>query len=181
MQEQLNFEFLGTAKSNSKRLSFDEYGCLLALVGKSRSEDLFTRIGGAAFNSDNRVLGVAYNGLKPGQIMPDWMKLEENRPRKSDLFIHCESNLCALLTVNECKTIYLTQSPCIKCCQQIAALNIQRIVYLKEYQKCDKYKEFLTFHNIKFEELSGQGKNNIIVYIQNLANFEELYDTNWPK
>jgi len=181
MQEQLNFEFLNTIESNNKRLSFDEYGCLLALAGKSRSEDVFTRIGGAAFDPNNRVLGVAYNGLKPGQIMPDWMKLEENRPRKSDLFIHCESNLCAFLRVNECKTIYLTQSPCIKCCQQIAALNIERVVYLKEYKKCDKYKEFLTFHNIEFKELDTQSKGNILAYLQDSSNYEELYETNFPK
>lgn len=178
MKEQSSFGFLDGIESNNKRLTFDEYGCLLALVGKSRSEDYFTRIGGAAFDSSNRVLGVAYNGLKPGQKMPNWMKLEENRPLKSDLFIHCESNLCSLLTVNQCKTIYLTQSPCIKCCQNIAALNIQRVVYLKEYAKCDKYKQFLTFHNIKFERLSADSRCNIIKYIQNLGNFEELYDTN---
>src|ERR1041384_4086615 len=142
------------------RLSFDEYGCLLALIGKCRSEDVFTRIGGAAFSNENRVLGVAYNGLKPGQIMPDWMRLEENRPKKSDLFIHCESNLCAFLTKGQCKTIFLTQSPCIKCCQNICALDIKRVVYLKEYKKCDKYKDFLDFHNIKYERLNKKSRTN---------------------
>ncbi len=156
------------------KLSWDEYGCFLALVGKSRSVDPFTKIGGSAFNFENRVLGVSYNGLKSGVDMPEWMKLEENRAKKSDLFIHCESNLCSLLTRNDCKTIYLTQSPCIKCCQNIAALNIERVVYLKEYKKCDKYKEFLFFHNIKYEELSKHGKDNLLNYIKNINNFEEL-------
>jgi deoxycytidylate deaminase len=69
------------------RLTFDEYGCFLALAGKSRSEDEFTKIGGAAFNSENRVLGVSYNGLKSGQEMPDWMRLAENRELKSALLL----------------------------------------------------------------------------------------------
>jgi deoxycytidylate deaminase len=158
----------------NNRLTFDEYGCLLALVGKCRSEDVFTRIGGAAFDHNNRVLGVAYNGLKPGAVMPEWMKLEENRQKKSDLFIHCESNLCALLTVNQCKTMYLTQSPCIKCCQNICALNIQRVVYLKEYVKCDQFKDFLSFHKIEYEELNKDSKLRVLNYIIDVNNFKEL-------
>jgi dCMP deaminase len=157
------------------RLSWDEYGCFLALVSKSRSIDPFTRVGGAALNEENRVLGTAYNGLKPGAEMPEWMKLEENRPQKSELFLHCESNLCSLLTRNQCKTIYLTLSPCIKCCQQLAALNVKRIVYLKEYDKCSKFKEFCDFHSIQYEQLSVKSKTNILNYIENKNNFEELF------
>jgi dCMP deaminase len=156
------------------KLSWDEYGCFLALCGKSRSIDPHTRIGGCAINNENRVLGVSYNGLKSGVEMPEWMKLEENRERKSDLFIHCESNLCALLVKGQCKTIYLTQSPCIKCCQNIAALDVKRVVYLKEYKKCNKFKDFLSFHRIDFEELSNNSKNNILNYIKELNNFDEL-------
>jgi len=158
----------------SNRLTFDEYGCLLALMAKSRSEDKFTRVGGAAFDYNNRVLGVSYNGLKSGHDLPDWMKLEENREKKSDLFIHCESNLCALLTKGQCKTIYLTLSPCIKCCQSVAALNIQRVVYLKEYEKCNKFKEFFDFHGIVYEELPIDSKDNIYNYLGDLHNVEEL-------
>jgi len=156
------------------RLSWDEYGCFLALVGKSRSIDPHTRIGGSAFSSENRVLGVSYNGLKSGMELPDWMTLEENRAKKGDLMLHCESNLCSLLTRNQCTTIYLTQSPCIKCCQNIAALNIQRVVYLKEYKNCGKFKEFLEFHRIQFEQLNSDSKKNILNYIKDTSNFDEL-------
>lgn len=156
------------------RLTFDEYGCLLALCGKSRSIDPHTRIGGSAFGFNNEVCGVAYNGLKPGADLEEWMKLEENREKKADLFIHCESNLCALLTRGKCRTIYLTQSPCIKCCQNIAALNIQRVVYIKEYKKCDKFKEFLSFHKVKFERLSKESRDKVFDYVKDLNNFEEL-------
>lgn len=31
------------------RLSFEEFGILLALAASSRSEDIFTQVGGAAF------------------------------------------------------------------------------------------------------------------------------------
>jgi len=156
------------------RLSFDEYGGLLALVIKSRSEDPHTRVGGIAFNNEKRIKSTGYNGLKSGATMPEWMTLEHNRVAKGDLMIHCESNLCSGLTKGECDTIYLTISPCIKCCQNIAALDIKRVVYIKEYIKCNKYKEFLSFHGIEYRELSSQEKQNIKNYLTDHNNFLEL-------
>lgn len=158
----------------SERLSWEEYGCLLALSAKSRSEDHFTKIGGVAFDKNHRVLGCSYNGLKSGREMPSWMKLKKNRQIKSDLFIHCESNLFAMIKKGECHSICLTQSPCIKCCQQIVALDVKLVIYLKEYQKCNKFKEFLDFHGIEYKQLSKKNKNNILKYIKNLNNFSEL-------
>ena len=157
----------------TQRLSWDEYGCLLALAAKSRSIDPHTRVGGVAMTEEGRIIGISYNGLKSGVEMPQWMNLEENRALKSDLFIHCESNLCALLKKNECHTIFLTISPCIKCCQSIAALNIQRVVYVKEYEKCDKFKMFFEFHKISHQELSRESKLRIKDYIRN-SSFLEL-------
>jgi len=157
------------------RLSFDEYGCLLALMAKSRSEDPFTKVGGAAFNKEGRCLATAYNGLSRGAILPDWMNLEENRVRKNDYFIHCEANLCSLLKRGECETVYLTISPCVSCCQNLVALGVKRVVYLKEYHRCNKFKEFFIFHRVSYEELDDQSKQNILNYIKELNNFEELF------
>jgi len=157
------------------RFTFEEYGCLLALMAKSRCEDPFTKIGGIALNKDGRILGASYNGLKPGAIMPNWMCLEDNRKKKSDFFIHCESNLCAFLTKGECHTMCLTQSPCIKCCQNIAALDIQKVIYIKEYEKCKEFKEFFDFHKIECKELTNESKEKILNYIKDILNFSELF------
>jgi len=143
------------------RLSFDEYGCLLALMAKSRSEDPFTKVGGVALTKTGRVIGVSYNGLHSGMELPKWMTLEKNRELKSDTFIHCESNLCAQILKDQCHTICLTISPCIKCCQNIAALNIKRVVYISEYSKCNKFKSFFDFYGIKYIELSKKQKIKI--------------------
>lgn len=155
------------------RLSKEEYGCLLALAAKSRSEDPHTKIGAVALSADNRVLGTAYNGLKPGRYVEEWMTKEENREAKGDVFIHAEANLCALLRKGECHTICLTQSPCIKCCQNIAALDIVRVVYLKEYS-CKKFKNFFEFHGVEYFQLSFESKQRIADHIRNFSNFTEL-------
>jgi deoxycytidylate deaminase len=153
-----------------ERLTFDEYGCLLALMARSRSEDPFTKVGGVALNKEGRILGVSYNGLYSGMSLPDWMKKEENRDLKSDIFIHCESNLCAQITKDQCHTICLTISPCIKCCQNIAALNIKRVVYVSEYKKCNKFKKFFDFYGIEYYQLSEDQKNKIKKYILESVN-----------
>jgi deoxycytidylate deaminase len=165
---------VGITIYNNMRLSFDEYGSLLALVAKSRSEDPHTQVGGVAFNKEKRIKATAYNGLKSGMQLPDWMHLDNNRIEKADLMIHCESNLCSGLLKGECDTVYLTISPCIKCCQNIAALDIKRVIYLKEYLKCSKYKQFLSFYGIDYRELSDKEKQNIKNYLLDHNNFLEL-------
>lgn len=157
------------------RLSIDEYGCFLALVGKSRSEDYFTHCSAVGLTKDKRVIGISYNGLKAGMEVPDWMKLEENREKKSDYYLHAESNLFSLIKNDECETIYLNISPCLACSRIIAAHNVKRVVYLKEYHRCNKFKEFFDFYSIKYEELSKKSKNNILNYVLDARNFEEIY------
>lgn len=142
--------------------------------GKSRSEDNRTRVGGVALDKSGRVLGVSYNGLSSGKIMPDWLMLEENRDIKGDLMIHCESNLFSQIKRRDCHTICLTISPCIKCCQNIAALEVKKVVYIKEYNRCGKFKQFLDFHEIEYRQLDDTEKKNLRYYISDLNNFNEL-------
>ena len=135
------------------RLNFDEYGVLLALAGSSRAEDVHTKCAAVGLNKEGRVLGIAYNGLSPGTKMPEWMTLEENRIKKGEFFIHAEKNLCSLVRRGECETICLNLSPCISCCQTIAANSIRRVIYLQEYHRCNKFKEFFEFHGIYYQQL----------------------------
>ena len=48
------------------RLGIPEYAMALAHVASLRSEDPFRKVGAAALDRDNRVIGTAYNGLAPG-------------------------------------------------------------------------------------------------------------------
>ena len=156
------------------RLTPDEYGCMLTLAGKSRAEDCFTHCGAVALDKNKRVLGVAYNGLKAGMTIPEWMKLPENRILKNDFMLHAENNLFAMVKKDECDVLYLNISPCHSCCKIIAAHNVRRIVYMKEYHRCNKFKEFLSFYGIEYHELPITSKQNILNYLSNKNNFPEL-------
>ena len=152
------------------RLTIEEYGCMLSLVGKGRSEDHFTHVSGVAISKDKRILGIAYNGLKAGMEVPAWMTLEENRERKNDFYLHAEQNLFSLVERGECHLLCLNLSPCINCCHTIAANEVKRVVY----HRCNKFKPLFEFYGIECYELSAASKLKISNYLTNQNNFAEL-------
>ena len=158
----------------NKRLSIDEYGCYLTLAGKSRSEDPHTRCCAVGMRKDKSILGISYNGLKAGFEVPEWMKLQKNRHRKSELFIHAEDNLFRFIKDDDCDTVFINLSPCMACSKRIVAQKVRRVVYLKEYHSCTKFKKIFDFYGVIYEQLSEQGRKNILEYIKDLSNFEEL-------
>ena len=166
---------LSTQLNNTPaRLTIEEYGCMLSLIGKGRSEDYFTHTSGVAISKDKRILGISYNGLAAGMEVPQWMKQEENRVKKADFYLHAEDNLFAMVKKGECHLLCINISPCISCCRTIVANGVKRIVYLKEYHRCNKFKEFFEFYGIECYELSAKSKQNIKGYLLNQSNFQEL-------
>ena len=67
--------------SSSTRLPIPQYVMTLAHAAALRSEDPYRKVGAAALDADNRVIGTAYNGLYPGFKAQDtfWASREERR------------------------------------------------------------------------------------------------------
>jgi dCMP deaminase len=135
------------------RLSWEEYAMELAKTAALRSEDPFRKVGACALSHDNRILGVAYNGLKSGKdVSPEfWQDRDKRRP----YMIHAESNLLSLFTRNQCKLIAVTLLPCTSCAKLICAWNIEKVIYSEEYENSDaEYsKEIFDFYQIKLEKI----------------------------
>lgn len=157
-----------------KRLTIDEYGCMLSLVGKSRSEDGFRQVSAVGIRKDKSIIGISYNGLKAGMHVPEWMKLEENRHKKSEYFIHAEDNLLKFCKLGECDTLFCSISPCISCAKRIVAQQVRRVVYIKEYPSCSKFKEIFDFYGVIYEQLPEDSRKNVLEYLKDLSNFPEL-------
>lgn len=156
------------------RLTKDEYGCMLTIVGKARSEDPHTHCSAVAMSKEGRILGISYNGLKGGHNIEPWMLIPENREKKAKFFFHAETNLFSLIKGGECDTIYLNWSPCIECARIIAANNVRRVVYLKEYWREVSFKELFEGYGIMFERLNKESKARILQYMTNMDNLQEL-------
>lgn len=139
-------------------MSWDEYALNLAKVASLRSEDPYRKVGACALDHENRVLGVAYNGLKSGVIVNDdfWIDRDMRRP----FMIHAESNLLALFKKGECKTIALTCMPCGPCATLIAANDVKRVVYVDHYEHDQKGLDVLRFYGI---ELVRYDKKSLLI------------------
>ena len=85
------------------RLSIPEYVMALAHVAALRSEDPYRKVGAAALDADNRVIGTAYNGLFPGYDAPPEFWASRNERQK--FMLHAEINLCSLFKRGEARIV----------------------------------------------------------------------------
>ena len=138
-----------------QRLSWESYALELAKTASLRSEDPFKKVGACALSHDNRVLGVAYNGLKSGKN-PDesfWKDRDARRP----FMIHAETNVLSLFSRNECRLLAVTLLPCSCCARMICAWNIKEVVYFEEYDSTESIHsmEIFDFYGVKIKKLTN--------------------------
>jgi dCMP deaminase len=133
------------------RLSWEEYALKIADVGALRSEDAFVAVGACALDYSNKVIGVAYNGLASGKVVPKnfWNDRDNRRP----FMIHAEVNLLSLFKRGECKMIASTLLPCSSCATMIAAYGIQKVVFKDVYDRDAKAIEIFDFYGIECKQI----------------------------
>jgi dCMP deaminase len=131
----------------NNRISWEEYALRIAQVASLRSEDPYKKVGACALDYDNRVIGVAYNGLAPGKIAPEgfWNNRDARRP----FMIHAEANLLALIKRSECRIIACNLLPCSSCATNIVAHGIKKVVYSETYFRDERSLEIFKFNNIE--------------------------------
>ena len=136
----------------TKRIDWDSYALNLALAASKRSEDPYVQVGACALDFENRVLGVAYNGLAPGKNAPKdfWKDRDKRRP----YMIHAEANLLSLFCRGECKTIACTLLPCSSCAAMIAGYGVEKVIYKDVYARDTSAKEIFKFYKIKLKRLT---------------------------
>lgn len=138
---------------SNQRISWEEYALRIAEVASMRSEDPYKKVGASALNYNNRVIGVAYNGLAPGIDVPSsfWSDREERRK----YMIHAEANLLSLFERNKCKILACTLLPCSSCATLIAAHGIKRVVYKELYNRDQSALDIFKFYNIECKMLTS--------------------------
>jgi len=135
----------------NSRISIPQYAMSLAHVASLRSEDPFRKVGAAALDFDNRVVGTAYNGLAPGFDAP--LGFWDDRDKRQKFMLHAEINLCSLFKRGEVKLIASTTMPCTACMQTLCAYGIEEIYYRDVYQE-SAAPEIAKTYGIKFEQVT---------------------------
>lgn len=129
-----------------KRLSWEEYALGLAEAAARRSEDPYIQVGACALSHDNRVLGVAYNGLITGKnVLKDFWK---DRNARRPYMLHAEQNLLSLFGRGEARLIAVTLMPCTDCARLICAWGIKKVCYRTNYNDSEANKIF-DFYNVE--------------------------------
>ena len=123
----------------------------LAHVASLRSEDPYRKVGAAALDFDNRVIGTAYNGLAPGYNPPPgfW----DDREARQKFMLHAEVNLCSLFRRGEAKIVATTTMPCTACMQTLCAYGIKEIYYRDDYTGSEA-DALAAMYGVKLEELT---------------------------
>jgi dCMP deaminase len=133
------------------RISWEKYALSIADVASYRSEDPYMKVGACGLNKENRVIGVAYNGLASGKkVNIDFWK---DRDKRRPFMIHAEANLLSLFSKNECYLLACTLLPCSSCATLIAANGIKKVVYRDLYHHDTKGVEIFDFYGIKHKQI----------------------------
>ncbi|MEZ7957253.1 MAG: deoxycytidylate deaminase [Rubritalea sp.] len=135
---------------DSERLTIPQYVMALAHVASLRSEDPYRKVGAAALDHHNRVIGTAYNGLAPGYDAPEgfW----DDRDKRQKYMLHAEVNLCSLFKRGEARVVATTTMPCTSCMQTLCAYGVEEIYYEEEYKASDA-KEVAAIYGVKLEQV----------------------------
>ncbi|MFT5906767.1 MAG: dCMP deaminase [Cryomorphaceae bacterium] len=136
----------------SERLTIPQYVMALAHVASLRSEDPYRKVGAAALDHHNRVIGTAYNGLAPGYDAPEgfW----DDRDKRQKYMLHAEVNLCSLFKRGEARVVATTTMPCTSCMQTLCAYGVEEIYYEEEYKASDA-KEVAAIYGVKLERVAS--------------------------
>ncbi|OGY68036.1 MAG: hypothetical protein A3B16_02440 [Candidatus Zambryskibacteria bacterium RIFCSPLOWO2_01_FULL_45_43] len=119
----------------AERLTFLEYGALLAFAASCRSTCPRAHVGCALFNSEKVVVATGYNGAPPGEPQCDQVGCLMNNDHCVRAR-HAEENACrfsgATAIVNG--YAFVTIRPCRNCFDDLVRHDIKNVFYLNDYR-----------------------------------------------
>lgn len=157
-------------EKRSDYISWDEYFMGIAMLSAHRSKDPSTQVGACIVNSDNRIIGIGYNGFPYGC---DDDKFPWNREwsfvgSKYAYVVHAEANAILNSWGRNLKwtKIYVALFPCNECAKLIIQSGITEIVYLSDkYDGTDSNlasKKMLNSAGISLRKLDVKNKEILI-------------------
>jgi dCMP deaminase len=151
------------------RPSWTNYFLGLAKVVSQRSHDIHTQHGCVITDSNNRILGVGYNGFPRG--LPDNL-LPVSRPEKYIWMVHAERNALSNCVVRPDNSIaYVTGQCCNDCIIALHQEGIKKVVMLNGHgthqfdEKAQNiFDQFVQMSGIQIEYIDAD-----LSWIKNLA------------
>lgn len=151
-------------------LEWDEYFMAVALLSAQRSKDPSTQVGACIANSDNKIVGVGYNGFPQGCKDEDlpWQREGDFLNTKYPYVCHAELNAVLNSISRDLKNcrIFVGLFPCNECMKVIIQSGINEIIYLSDkYKDTDTVKaskKMMTLAGVKCRQLKPTNNEMLI-------------------
>ena len=158
-----------------KYMSWESYFMSIAIISSFRSKDPKTQTGACIIDTNNKIIGVGYNGLPRGcdDNDPSFWKDDDDKDiekSKHSYVIHAEKNAILNSITRDLTnaSIYITLHPCSSCAQAIIQTGIKKVIYLhvkphheKENKAVQKMFNSAKVELISYKELNAKDKDII--------------------
>jgi dCMP deaminase len=158
-------------------ISWDDYFMGVALLSAHRSKDPNTQVGACVVNSQNKIVGIGYNGFPIGLSDDElpWEREGEYLNTKYPYVCHAEVNAILNATMADLtgSRLYVCLFPCNECAKLIIQVGIKTVVYMS-----DKYADQDSFIAAKrMFEMAGVETRKLVPKIKNiLLDFEKFME-----
>lgn len=134
-----------------RRLLWDEYFCMLAMVAKQRSSCERLKVG-CVVVKNNTVLSTGYNGHVAGA--PHTSKVVDGHEQMT---IHAETNAVCSAARNgvsiEGAKLYVTHFPCVNCAKVLLGSGVTEIIYINDYKNSDIVYELFRSKGVRINKM----------------------------
>lgn len=121
-------------KKRDDYLQWSDYFMSVALLSSMRSKDPNKQVGACIVNSENKTVGIGYNGMPNGCSDDDLPWGREGAFLQTKYAYVCHAEMNAIMNKNSADvkncTIYVTLFPCNECAKLIIQSGIKEVVYL---------------------------------------------------
>ncbi len=126
-------------KKRQDYLEWQEYFMALSILSAQRSKDPNTQVGACIVNSDNKIVGIGYNGFPKNcndDALPWARKSADGSILNTKYPFVCHAEMNAILNKNEANlkdcTMFVSMFPCNECAKLIIQSGITKLVYLND-------------------------------------------------
>uniref|UniRef100_A0A803W7C4 Deoxycytidylate deaminase n=2 Tax=Ficedula albicollis TaxID=59894 RepID=A0A803W7C4_FICAL len=133
----LSFSSEASCKKREDYLEWPEYFMAVAFLSAQRSKDPSSQVGACIVNSENKIVGIGYNGMPNGcsdDALP-WTRTGANRLDTKYPYV-CHAELNAIMNKNSADvkgcSMYVALFPCNECAKLIIQAGIKEVIFMSD-------------------------------------------------
>uniref|UniRef100_A0A8C5Q5M9 Deoxycytidylate deaminase n=1 Tax=Leptobrachium leishanense TaxID=445787 RepID=A0A8C5Q5M9_9ANUR len=114
-----------------------EYFMAVAFLAAQRSKDPNSQVGACIVNSENKIVGIGYNGMPNGchdDVLP-WGRTAQNKLDTKYPYV-CHAELNAIMNKNSADVkncdMYVALFPCNECAKLIIQAGIKEVIFMSD-------------------------------------------------